>query len=178
MLKHTNLLLHGLSSEQSVGDHLVFLTNTVSSVDGLVLNRRVPPWIVENHIGGGSQIKTGSTCFEGEHEYRCIFGGLKAFDDPLAVLRLAGEVVEWTALHFKTRLDDIKHRDELREDEHLVTFLAELIEQVEQGIHLSTFLLKELRINEAWVTTNLAQAHQTLKNGEGVLLHGFVRIKT
>ena len=150
----------------------------MSTVNGLVFNRGVPPWIVKNHVRCRCQVETCTTRFKREHEYGCIFGGLETFDDTLTVLRLSGQVMERATLHFKTCLDDIEHRYKLREHQHLVTLLTELIEQVEQGRHLGTFFLEELRINQARVTTDLAKTHQPLKNSEGVLFDRFVRIKS
>ena len=63
--------------------------------------------------------------------------------------------MEWSALHLKARLDDIEHGHKLGEDEHLVTFFTELIEQVKQSIHLGTLFLEEFRVDQTRVTTNL-----------------------
>ena len=53
-------------------------------------------------------------------------------------------------------------------------FLPELVQQVEQGGHLGAVLLGVLRVHQAGMAANLAQAHEALKNGKAVLLHGFV----
>ena len=172
-----DLLLHRIAREESVSDHLVLLTNPVGPVDRLVLDRRVPPGIVEDHVGGRGQVQTRSTSLQGEQEHGGILRRLEVFDLSLPVLGLTGEVVEWTTLDLELRLDDVQHRHELREDEHLVALLAKLIEQVEKRRHLGALLLEELRIDQTRVTTNLTQTHQTLQNRKAVLLHRFVRIE-
>ena len=59
-----------------------------------------------------------------------------------------------------------------------MALLVELVEQVEQRLHLRGFLLEILGIDEAGVTTDLPQAHETLEDGEGILLHRLVGIES
>ena len=97
---------------------------------------------------------------------------------PFPVLGLTGEVVERTTLDLQTRLDDIKHRNELGKHQNLVVFLTQLIEKVKERTHLRTLFLEPFRIDKTWMTTDLTQAHETLKDRKGILLHCFVGIET
>ena len=177
MLENADLFLDGVPGKEAVGDDLVLLADAVGAVDGLILDGGVPPWIVEDDVGGGGEIEAGTTCFEGKHEDGGVFGGLEAFDFAFAVLGLAGEVIVGTVLEFEAGLDEVQHGDELRKDKDLVAFFVKLIEQIEERLHFRGFFLEILRIDEAGVTANLPQAHETLKDGEGVFLHGFIGIE-
>lgn len=57
VLQDANFLFHRIPSEKSVGDNLVLLADPVSPVDRLIFHRRIPPWIVEDHVGSRGQIE-------------------------------------------------------------------------------------------------------------------------
>lgn len=105
VLEDADFLFYGVPGQQAVGDDLVFLSDTVCPVDGLVLDGGVPPWIVEDDVGGGGEVETRASGFEGEHEDGWVFGGLETLDFAFAVFRLAGEVVERTGVEFEARFD-------------------------------------------------------------------------
>ena len=102
---------------------------------------------------------------------------METFNLAFAVLGLAGEVIVRAVFQFEPRFDQIEHRDKLRENEHLVTFLVELVQQIEQGFHLGGLLFEVFGIDQARVAADLAQAHESLEDGEGVFLHLLIGIE-
>ena len=128
VLKDTDLFLDGVAGEESIGDHLVFLADPVGSVDGLVFDGGVPPWIVEDDIRCRGEVEAGTTRFEREHEDGWVLGGLEFLDFAFAILGLAGEVIVRAVVELEARLDEVEHGDELRENQNLVPFFVELIE--------------------------------------------------
>ena len=68
VLKHTDLLLDRISREETVGNNLVLLSDTVRSINRLVLHRRVPPWIIEDYVRGRGEVESRSTSLQGEKE--------------------------------------------------------------------------------------------------------------
>ena len=100
----------------------------MGSVDRLVFNSRVPPWVIKNDIRCRSEVEAGTARFKREHEDGWVLGGLEFLDLAFAVLSLAGEVVVRAVIEFEARLDQVEHGDELRENQNLVSFFVELVE--------------------------------------------------
>ena len=120
VLEDADFLFYGISSKQAVGDNLILLADAVRAVDGLVLDGGVPPWIIEDDVRGGGEVESRAAGLQREHENGWVFRCLETLDFAFAVLRLAGEVMEGAGVEFEACLDEIEHRDELGEDEHLV----------------------------------------------------------
>ena len=70
----------------------------------------------------------------------------------------------------------VEHGNELREDEHLVAFLNERFEQVEQGVDFGAFDLAQLIVHERGVAANLPQAEQLGEDVEALFIELFARL--
>src|SRR5579862_9594849 len=55
-LELADFLLDALLNQQPVGDDMAGLADTVGAVDGLVFDRRIPPWIVEHDVTRGGEV--------------------------------------------------------------------------------------------------------------------------
>ena len=83
-------------------------------------------------------------------------GSLEVFNLTTTVFCLSREVVKRSRLAFQPAFDDVKHGYELGEDEHLVSFLMELIQEIEESVHFRGFFLQIFRVDQTWVTANLS----------------------
>ncbi len=59
---------------------------------------------------------------------------------------------------------------ELREDEHLVAFVVELVEELHEGVELGAFLVVGTGLHERRVAADLPQAGDGLEDGEAALV--------
>ena len=174
MLEDADLFLDRVAHEESVGVHAALLSDPVATVDRLVFHGGVPPGIVKDDVARRGKVETAAAGFQGKKEDLRLLRFLEVADDFVAVFRLAGEVAVGPLAVFEFLLDDVEHGDELREDEHLVAFLVELIEQVEEGVELGALLVAVFRVDETGVTADLPQTHEALEDDEAVLAEAFV----
>ena len=114
--------------DRAPGDHPVHLdrlglADPVGAVGGLLLDGRVPPAVDVDHVVGAGEVEAGAARLEAEQEDRHalpVLGGLEPGDHRLA-LRHRGPAVEELVGHAdagEVLLDQPRHRDVLREDEH------------------------------------------------------------
>ena len=73
----------------------------------LVLNRWIPPGIVENDIGRRSEVETTTTRFEREEKTGRVFAALETFDNRLTILCLAGKQAVRAILVIQLLADDL-----------------------------------------------------------------------
>ena len=98
VLKNADFLLDRVAGEQAVGDDLVFLSDPVGSVDGLVFHGGVPPGIVEDDVGSGSEVESRTARLERDKEYRHRLVAVEVIDLVLTVLGGAGSLKDIQAL--------------------------------------------------------------------------------
>ena len=83
--------------------HVPLLTDTVRTIDGLLLDERVPERIENDDLGGDCQVETGVTRLERDEHDLGVARGLEAGDGFATVGRGHGAVV---ALVWDTRAVD------------------------------------------------------------------------
>src|SRR5581483_2615125 len=57
LLQRQNLLLDGAARDELVIEDVLGLPDTVSTIGGLILHRRVPPWIVMDDVIGAGKVQ-------------------------------------------------------------------------------------------------------------------------
>ena len=72
LLKLDDFFLDGSFCNQFVYRHNIFLPNTMCTVCRLIFNSNIPPWIVMDDDIRAGQVQAGSTCFQGNTEYRRV----------------------------------------------------------------------------------------------------------
>ena len=63
-----DLLVHGAGAHEPVADHRVGLADTPGPVAGLVLDRRVPPAVVQHDVVGGGEVEARSAGLDRQHQ--------------------------------------------------------------------------------------------------------------
>jgi len=153
------------------------LADAVGAVDGLVFHGRIPPWIVEDDVAGRGQVQARATGLQRDQEHAGLLVLLELAHDVGAILAGAGQPVEGQAHLLQLAAHDFEHGHELAEEQHLVAFLVQLLNEVQRGGQLGAFLACGLGLDQTWVAADLAQAGQGLQQGEAaalqrVLAHG------
>ena len=168
-LQGTDFFLHRSSGEQTIRDHLIALADAVRAVDGLRLDCRIPPWVVEHDITRGGEIEAGAGSFQRQEKHRDRWIALEFVHEGLTVFRLAGEhQVRDLALH-EFLADELEHRDELGKNQNLVAFSDEWLERFEQRVEFRArgFLTRSLTAtDEARIAADLAEAEEGLQDVE------------
>ena len=170
LLERADLLLDALAHQQAVGHHVAGLADAVRAVNGLVFHRRIPPRIEQHHVGRGGEVEPEAAGLEGNQEHGAALGGLKVLHEVAAILGAAGEIEVRPLALLHGLAQPVEHGDELREDEHLVAFLHERFEQVEQGVDFGAFDLAQLIVHQRGVAANLPQAEQRGEDVETLLV--------
>src|ERR1700680_1969503 len=101
----------------------------MGAVDRLVFDGWIPPWIEQHHVGCGGKIEPKTAGAQRNEEDGRAGRALELLNQRAAILRLAGEQKITPAASGNFFADEREHFDELREDEHLVAFFDEWIEQ-------------------------------------------------
>ena len=73
-------LVDGAGAHQAVADHGLGLADAPGAVAGLVLDRRVPPAVVEHHVAGGGEVEAGAARLQRQHERSRAVGPLEVLD--------------------------------------------------------------------------------------------------
>src|SRR4051812_39118538 len=111
----------------------------MGAIDRLAFNRRIPPGVKEDDVAGGSEIEAEAAGAEGNQEDGGAFSVLKLFHEGLAIFRFAGEQKGTPLALPDGGADEVEHPGELREDEDLVAFFHQRLEEIEQGGELRAF---------------------------------------
>jgi hypothetical protein len=63
LLQGQNLFFYGIFGDEFVNEHVFGLANAVCTVNGLLLNCRVPPWVEDKYIIGLGEVKPTPPAF-------------------------------------------------------------------------------------------------------------------
>lgn len=107
-----NIFFDRAGRDHTVDEDGPALADAMRPVDGLGLDRRIPPWIIEDHGVGGGEVEPGATSLEADQDQRHL-ARLKARDRRLAVFALAGQFDPAVPQSIKFGLDQVEHRGEL-----------------------------------------------------------------
>lgn len=93
----------------------------MSAVNGLVLGRRVPPWIHQVNVRRDREVESDAACLERDQDHRDGRLVLEGVEDILSSARghAAIELDDSNAADLQTVLDDVEEGDELGEDDGL-----------------------------------------------------------
>ena len=136
LLEFGNLFLDGPFTDQAVGKHRPCLADTVSPVDRLHLDRRVPPGVQQKDVVGRCEIQAQTTGLEADQEDTAIGILLEAVDVCLAGARLPVQVFVRDACAGENRTDNRQHARELGDHECLVALAEKFFEERGEGVEL------------------------------------------
>ena len=85
----------------------------MSPIEGLLLDRGVPPRLEEKHVIGSGEIEPDTSCLERYEKYGHPRVGLKAFDHLTTVARRSVESHVVDAPRLQVGFEKIKHRGPL-----------------------------------------------------------------
>src|SRR5207249_4590089 len=108
---------------ETISKHAARLADAVGAVDRLGFHRRVPPWIEQENVFGGSQVQTQAACFEADEKELAVGIVLKALDLGAPVACLAVEIIVGNAFAVKPLSQDGQKARELGKDQGLVALL-------------------------------------------------------
>jgi hypothetical protein len=143
MPSHTfaiDLLLDGATGDQPVDDHVPILTETINTVDSLVVNR-TPGRVHDDDTRRRCEIQSESTHTGGEQEAEILFGGASV-EDVDASLSFGAtrhrpiDAHEGEAELHHSALDQVQHACALTEDQRAFALLAQPHQQPQQEEHL------------------------------------------
>ena len=102
--------------------HVSLLTDTVRTIDGLLLDERVPEGVEDDNLGCDCQIETGVTGFERDKHDFGVARGLEAGDGFAAVGGGHGAVVAlvWDTRAVDGYFEQIEEGRELAKDDCLL----------------------------------------------------------
>jgi hypothetical protein len=157
-LQFPDFFFDGAGSDQPVSVYSTGLADAMGAVDGLRFDGGIPPWIVENDIAGGGEVESSASRTQAEEEDGGVWIFLKGLDDRLPLLRFAREDVGWNLALAAFGLQNLEHLDELAEDEDLLSFSQQWLQQFEQRLGLAgrTVVAYQFRM-----AADLAQARET-----------------
>ena len=155
-LEALDLVFDRALGDDAVGVDGVFLSDAMRSVDRLGFHGGIPPWVVENDVGGGSEIKPGAGRPQGQEKGGDGFVFLELIDELLSVLGLARQHEVLAANRLQFAANDFQHFHELAEDEYLVSLVHELGNMIQEGFHLGALHVGVGGVDEARMTANLA----------------------
>jgi len=168
-LEGADFFLNRATRQDAIRDDLIALADAVGAVDGLCLDSRIPPRIVEHHVARGGEIEAGTGGFQREQENRNGWIALETIDKGLTVFGLAGEHQMGNVALHEFLADELEHRDKLRENQNLVAFRDEWFERFEQRVELGArrFLAGSLAAaDKARIAADLAEAEERLEDVE------------
>ena len=134
-----DLFLDGAAGHQPVDGHRSRLADAVGTIGGLVFGRRIPPRVHVDHVVGGGEVQARAARLERDQEHialarlKCLHTFLTSPGRSLTI-----EVLVADAAFAKVRLDQLQMRDELREHQHLVAVLQQLVEGLGEHGQLGT----------------------------------------
>src|SRR5438552_2961297 len=140
------------------------------AIDGLGLDGWVPPRIVQDDVTGGSQVQPGARGAEAEEKHRSVRVVLEAIDDLLPVFRLARKDMRWDLPLLAFLLQQLQHLHELAEQQDLLPFSYQRIEQLKQSLGLAG---NRIAPHEFRVAANLAQPRQRSQHMDLALIKTF-----
>src|SRR5438552_1018434 len=106
------------------------LADAVRAIRGLVLHRRVPPRVEMDDRVRASECEANTAGFEADEKHGDFRVALEFFDDRAAIRRRAIEVAELNVLRRELVLEQPEHGRELAEDQHAVTAVHGLLQQL------------------------------------------------
>src|SRR5579862_394708 len=137
LLQIPDFLFDSAAADQPVGDHGAVLANAVGAVDGLCFDGWIPPRIEEHDVRRCGEIEPSAPGFERDEKYAGLRIVLERRDDLLAPDGLTGEAVVFETARPQRRREQIQTADELREDQHFVSFGEQRLEELEEGVELA-----------------------------------------
>src|SRR5579871_3019178 len=107
---------------QAVYDNVACLINPVHTINGLLLNKRIPKGLENHNSRSGGEIESEGTTFQTTEKHTCTFVIAETVERSFAVVIahttvIAGELV---AGFLEERFDEVKHCRELGEDDDFV----------------------------------------------------------
>ena len=143
-------------------------------VDGLCLDGRVPPRVVQHHIAGVGEIQARARRAERQEEHARFRVGLEGIDHFHAPLGLAGQDVGLDPPLTAGGLQELQHLHELGEQQDLVAGSQDGLEQFEKGLGLAR---NAVVADEPGMAADLTQAGERRQDvhlglGHTLLLHG------
>ncbi len=136
-LQLENLFFHAVFTDHFIGEDLSGLPDPVCPVCGLILNSRVPPWIVMDDVIRSCQIQAGPPSFQGDEED----GNIRIIVESVYLVKtvLAGpvQVSKGHFVHNQPGADDVQHLDKLGKDQDLVSVFNDPGDQILEGLELA-----------------------------------------
>src|SRR5688572_33156192 len=108
----------------------------MGAIDGLRLDRRIPPWVEEEHVFSRRQVQTETTGLEADQKDAALLVCLEAVDSRFAVTGLAIEIFVGNTVSAETILHQREQTRELRKHQCLVPFVHGLSDAVNQKVKL------------------------------------------
>src|SRR5258705_7481904 len=130
LLQRQNLLLHRATRDELVAGHHTGLADAVGAVRGLVLNRRIPPRVEMNDCVRAGERETHAAGLEADEKDGNLRVALEFLHHGTAICGRAVEVAELNVLRREPVLKQRKHRRELAEDQHAMTAVHGLLQQL------------------------------------------------
>ena len=133
-----NLLFNWIFHVKSIHIYIFFLTNPMNSSNSLILVRRIPPRITDHYIIGKSQIKSSTSCFNGNNQKLAILDLFELFNDTLPLLNrdIAFDYAKIDSLIDEPELD---HRNDGDPLSKYYTFLISGLNFIEDFINSKKF---------------------------------------
>jgi len=164
-LQRENFFLDRPPRDELVAGDDTRLANAMRAVAGLIFHGGIPPRIKMNDGIRTGEVEADAAGFEADEEYRDI-ARLELLHDFAAVRRGAIEVTKIDLFRFQFVAEQMKHGDELTEDEDAMAAIDDFLEQLAEEIHFGRgpIGIDVVEFEEAEVATNLAQAEQRVED--------------
>src|SRR5207249_3237447 len=175
-LELADFLFDAVFHQETISHDLAGLADAMGAVDGLHFHRRVPPRVEQHDVAGGREVQPKTAGLQGDQEDRRSVGVLKSLDQVPAILGVACEVKMRPVALFDRPAQNVEHGDELRKDQHLVAFVHQRFEQVQQRIDLGAFGLAQILADKRRVTAYLTQPQQRGEKMEALLVEFLLRL--
>src|SRR5690606_30234503 len=146
---------------QPHSNHLLRLSDPVSSVNRLIFYRRIPPWIYQVYIVGLRQVQTGAPGFQTHQEYRYLRIVLKLVYNLFTIYGRPRQIRKADRSPLKLCADEVEHPHKLRKYENLMpwNFSFNLLEQHVDLSRLATG--KAVFFQQCRGVANLPQARKS-----------------
>src|SRR5439155_27077167 len=140
---------------QPVGVDGLGLADAMRAINGLGFDSGVPPRIVQDDIAGSRKVQPRAGGAEAEQKDGGIRVALERVDDFLASLGLAGQDMRRDLALTAFFLKQLEHLHKLTEQEDLLTFGQQRLEQLKQSLGLAG---NRIVSDQIWVAASLAHA--------------------
>ncbi len=153
----------GSGRDQLDAGHRPGLADAVGAVRRLGLGGGIPPGVEMDDRVGPGQVEAGAARLQGHQHDGDGRGRIEGIADALAVLGGAVEVAIGDVAVLEGFLEELERRDEGREHQHAVAGVLGFFDEFEEGLELRRIGFGQLRVEDARVGADLAEAEQLIE---------------